>query len=268
MRWNLSSRARLVSGSDAIVISIPKSGRTWVRAFLGAYYSARAGEPMTLEPENFGAPDVPRVVYTHDLFEHRTKGSAWDRLRGKYLVPARELRRVPILLLARDPRDAFVSLYVQMTRRTKETPEALKRKSIGELLRDPAFGIASMIDVMNFWLRELAPLPAFTLLRYETLRSDPARNFREVLTALGEHVPSPTAYAAALAFSDFDNMKKLEAAGAFESKILRAGDVADPESFKVRRGKIGGHREYLSADEAAYACDAMKSLDERFGYTP
>jgi len=30
---------------------------------------------------------------------------------------------------------AFVSLPVQLTRRTKETPDELKRKSAGELLR-------------------------------------------------------------------------------------------------------------------------------------
>jgi hypothetical protein len=60
----------------------------------------------------------------------------------------------------------------------------------------------------------------------------------------------------------------LEAAGAFDSKILRPGDVRDPESFKVRRGKIGGYREYLSSDDQAYAADAMAKLDPRFGYDP
>src|ERR1700710_1888922 len=107
LRWNFSSRSRLLSGGDGIVVSIPKSGRTWVRAFLGAYYSGRAGREMTLDPERYGEPEVPRVIYTHDLFEHRTKGSVWDRLRGKYLIPPREFRRARIILLVRDPRDAF-----------------------------------------------------------------------------------------------------------------------------------------------------------------
>ena len=268
IRWNVSSRARLLSGGDAIVVSIPKSGRTWLRAFLGAYYSARLGKKMALDPERYGDRSVPRVIYTHDLFEHRTKGSSWDRARGKYLVPTAELRRARIILLARDPRDAFVSLFVQLTRRTKETPGELKRKTIGDLLRDPAFGIVSMIDVMNLWLREFSPLPGFSLFRYETLRQAPAENFRTLLTALGETSPQPDAYQHALAFSEFGNMKNLEAAGAFESKILRAGDAHDPESFKVRRGKIGGYQEYLSEEEQSYARTAMRTLDARFGYTP
>lgn len=53
LRWNFSSRARELSGGDAIVISIPKSGRTWVRTFLCAYFCERHGRPFTLEPEQY-----------------------------------------------------------------------------------------------------------------------------------------------------------------------------------------------------------------------
>ena len=58
----------------------------------------------------------------------------------------------------------------------------------------------------------------------------------------------------------------MEAAGAFDSKILRPGDVRDPESFKVRRGKVGGYREYLSVEDQEYALAALTKLDPRFGY--
>jgi len=42
--------------------------------------------------------------------------------------------------------------------------------------------------------------------------------------------------------------------------------VRDPESFKVRRGKVGGYREYLSPEDLDYAADALRELDARFGY--
>jgi hypothetical protein len=42
--------------------------------------------------------------------------------------------------------------------------------------------------------------------------------------------------------------------------------VRDPESFKVRRGKIGGYREYLSAKDQLYAASALTKLDSRFGF--
>jgi hypothetical protein len=42
--------------------------------------------------------------------------------------------------------------------------------------------------------------------------------------------------------------------------------VTDPESFKVRRGKIGGYREYLSDEDQRYAVEALTRLHPRFGY--
>jgi hypothetical protein len=239
-----------------------------VRTFLAAYYCKREGLEMTLEPEKYGRPNIPRVIYSHDLFEHRTKGGFWDRLRGKYLIPARELDRMRTILLVRDPRDAFVSLYVQLTRRTRETPEQLKQQSVSTLLRDPRHGIGSMVETMNAWLSELSGRRQFALVKYESLRSDPETHFRPLLAHLGETDPDPTAYAHALGFSEFGNMQKLEAAGAFQSKILQAGDVRDPESFKVRRGKVGGFSDYLSPADQAYAAEAIRALHPDFGYAP
>ena len=239
-----------------------------MRAFLAAYYCKREGLEMTLEPERYGRPGIPRVIYSHDLFEHRTKGGFWDRLRGKYLIPARELDRMRTILLVRDPRDAFVSLYVQLTRRTRETPEELKQKSVSTLLRDRRHGVRSMVETMNAWWLELSGRPNFALVKYESLRSVPETHFRALLAHLGESEPAPEAFAHALEFSEFGNMQKLEAAGAFRSKILQAGDVRDVESFKVRRGKIGGYTDYLSAEEQAYAAEAMRALRPEFGYSP
>ena len=190
----------------------------------------------------------------------------WDRLRGKYLVPSRELRRASIILLARDPRDCFVSLYVQITRRDPGAPAELKRETISELLRDERFGIRAIIGTMNRWLNEFAGRGDFTIVRYESLRASPSEGFRALLAALGEKSPDMSILEEALEFSRFDNMQQMEAAGAFTSKILQAGDVRDPESFKVRRGKIGGYEEYLSAEDRNYAAAALRTLDPRFGY--
>jgi hypothetical protein len=267
-RLNLSSRARTLSRGDAIVISIPKSGRTWVRTFFCAYFCTRVGRPFTLEPEKYETSGIPRIIYSHDLFEQRTKADLWDRVRGKYLIPAGEIRRGPVILLVRDPRDAFVSHYVQLVRRSADTPNELKQKSASDLLRDRAFGIDAIVDTMNRWLAEFSGHENFALVRYEALRAEPEKTFRELLAAIGEKSPSQEALAHALAFSEFENMKKMEAAGAFDSKILMPGDAKDPESFKVRRGKIGGYREYLSNEDQRYAAAVMERLDPRFDYSP
>jgi hypothetical protein len=265
-RWNLSSRAGALSGADLLVISIPKSGRTWLRAFLCAYFCKLRGYDFALQPEQYEDAAIPRVIYSHDLFEHRTKGSVWDRLRGKYLVPATELGRAKILLLARDPRDTFVSLYLQITRRDPGTRDRFAQQSISEVLRDRRFGIASIVATMNEWLQEFSSRPDFSLLRYESLRAEPAEHFHQILALLGEADANRSIFEVALEFSDFQNMQRLEAAGAFDSKILRARDVADLESFKVRRGKVGGYSDYLLPQDRQYAASVMKKLDQRFGY--
>jgi hypothetical protein len=268
-RWtrrNFSSRATELSGGAAIIVSVPKSGRTWLRAFLCAYFCKRFGIEFTLRPERYFQPGIPRLIFSHDLFEHRTKGDLWDRLRGKYLVPRRELSRAKIILLARDPRDCFVSLYLQITRRDPHASAELRQKNVSQMLRDRSFGVRAIVSTMNDWIEEFSGRDNFTLIRYEALRASPAEHFRDLLTMLGESTPDMTMFQDALEFSRFENMQKLEAAGAFDSKILHPGDVRDPESFKVRRGKVGGYREYLSVEDQKYAADALANLDVRFGY--
>jgi hypothetical protein len=142
----------------------------------------------------------------------------------------------------------------------------LKQKSVGDLLRDRGFGLRSIVQTMNGWLREFSARADFALVRYESLRAAPEENFRKLLAAIGEPHPGDAAFSHALAFSDFDNMRKLEAAGAFDSKILQPGDASDPESFKVRRGKVGGYSDYLEGADMAYVAEVMRELDPRFGY--
>ena len=268
-RWtrrNFSSRAGALSGGEVIILSVPKSGRTWVRAFLCAYFCKRHGLEFTLQPGRYDRPGFPRIVFSHDLFEHRTKGDLWDRLRGKYLVPRRELRRAKIILLVRDPRDCFVSLYLQLTRRDPNAAAEFEKKTVSDVLRDRRFGVRAIINTMNDWLAEFSGRNNFALLRYESLRASPAEHFRDLLALLGESEPEMPIFQDALEFSRFENMQKLEAAGVFDSKILHPGDVRDPESFKVRRGKVGGYREYLAAEDQEYAADALRKLDPQFGY--
>jgi hypothetical protein len=268
-RWarrNFSSRARELSGGDAIVISIPNSGRTWVRTFLCAYVCARYEHPFSLHPETYHDSRIPRIIYTHDLYEHYTKTRWWERVRGKFLVPPREVKRARIILLARDPRDAFVSHYIEMIRRTSETADELKSRAVGDVLRDPIFGIALMIQTMNEWLKEFARRPNCILVRYEDLHLSPNEQFRRVLAAVGETDPQKRHFENALEFSRFGNMRKMEASLEYDRQLLQPSDVNDPESYKVRRGKIGGYVDYLEPSDIEYADQAMAALDRRFGY--
>ena len=94
------------------------------------------------------------------------------------------------------------------------------------MLRDEKFGMRAIINAMNDWLNEFSQRDNFTLVRYEALRASPAEHFRDLLAVLGESSPDANIFQEALEFSRFENMQKLEAAGAFDSNILHPGRCA------------------------------------------
>jgi hypothetical protein len=63
--------------------------------------------------------------------------------------------------------------------------------------------------------------------------------------------PSRSVLEGAVEFSRFDNMRKIEAKG-FARPELDRRDPGDAESYKARKGKVGGYREYLSAGDVDY----------------
>ena len=134
------------------------------------------------------------------------------------------------------------------------------------MLRDERFGIGAMVKTMNDWLHEFRDRSNFALLRYEMIRSAAVESFHQLLEWLGETEPETSVLEQAVEFSRFENMQKMEATGAFDSKILRPGDASDVESFKVRRGKVGGFEDYLCVEDQQYAAAAMQNLNSQFGY--
>ncbi|HWP56356.1 MAG TPA: sulfotransferase domain-containing protein [Candidatus Acidoferrales bacterium] len=260
-RRNLSSAARRYLEADAIVVSIPKSGRTWLRVFLQAYFCALEGIPFIFDKYKLPNGKIQRLVYTHDLWRHLASAGFADRLRGKHLIPRKAVETKPIILMARDPRDVMVSLYFQWTRRAHAY-----RGAISEMIRDRRLGIWPVVNIMNTWMVEWGSRRDFKLVRYEDCREDTEKEFRDVLLFLGVDKVDVAAMRQAIEFCSFENMRAMEAAGRFETKILKPGDVNDPESFKVRRGIVGGYRRYLEPGDVEYLKQAISALDPRFGY--
>ena len=265
-RWNFSRHAATFRAADAFVVSIQKSGRTWVRVFLTAYFAERA--------KSQAGAATPRLVYTHDLWEHRAKERLGERLRGKWLIPRVEALGKPILLVARDPRDVLVSLFFHLRKRS-----ATFQGDLPALLRHPVFGIERVVTIMNRWLDEWRDHPRLHLLRYEDARHDPVTVFADALRFLRpEDTLDTDALRRAVDIASFENMRRLEAGdarapgselvGDLNKEALRPKDAADPDSFKVRRGKVGGYADYLSRADVEYLDRALERLDPRYGYGP
>jgi hypothetical protein len=256
---------RLTLAADWIVLSRAKSGRTWLRAMLSRLYQARHGldAHQLLEYDNFHrqAPEIPVVAMTH--------GHYLDELARQPRHGA-DLRAKPVVFLVRDPRDVAVSEYFQSTRRAsgykRELYQVEDAGSMFDFLMCAPLGLPAICDYLNHWHRELASWSRVHRLRYESLRADPEGEMGRLCAFLNEDF-GPEAIADAVAFADFDALKRKERENYFNNSRLQARDVEDPDSYKVRRGKVGGYRDYFN-DEQAARIDAFlaERLDPELGY--
>jgi len=242
--------------TDAYVVSFPKSGRTWFRTMLGTalqlQFGTRTVDPTSVHLMWMFDPNVPRLLFTHDVNAHlnHVDSISWDghRYRSKKTI-----------LLVRDPRDTIVSLYFEMTKRV-----GAYDGPIDAFIRQDAGGIASLVAFLNSWIRNLHRVRASLLLTYEDLHRQPHTAVRTALDFIGARDVSDENIAEAIRLSSFEAMRRMERAGAVQHVRLRPANVDDPQSYKVRSGKIGGYREVLSPQDCAFLDDYIAAhLDAR-----
>jgi hypothetical protein len=69
-------------------------------------------------------------------------------------------------------------------------------------------------------------------------------------------------------WASFDNLRKLEVSGFFKQGGMRLRNRDDETTFKVRRGKVGGFRDYFTPEQVAELEEIVATrLSPRFGYT-
>jgi hypothetical protein len=260
--WNLTRKRDRFREADVVVLSLGKSGRTWLRVMLHQALSLELEipfDPIRLEPGTSGAP---RIAYSHELATHLRDASLAHQLVGKSILPRSISDRKRIVLLARDPRDVVISSYFHKKERSRKTDCSLEA-----FLRHPRWGIEGLVEILNLWRRRFATHPRCHWLSYEGLQVDPQGELLRLTGAIGAPV-RPEVARAAVEAARFDKMKAAEAAGTFENMRLRPGDPSRPDSFKVRRGRVGGYREDLGPESIAYVDAAVARLDPFYGYGP
>jgi hypothetical protein len=127
-------------------------------------------------------------------------------------------------------------------------------------------GLPEIVGYLNSWARRFANRPEVKIVAYESLRAQPEPVLSEICEYLGFDF-SPEEIKAAVAFGAFDNMKELERTRFFRSNRLAPKDPDDPDSYKVRRAKVGGYRDYFDDDEVETMEDYVRTeLSPLFGY--
>jgi hypothetical protein len=138
--------------------------------------------------------------------------------------------------------------------------------SMWKFVRHSDIGLPFLIDYLNTWMLNFSGLERAVMIRYEELRAQPAENLRQI-GALMDPPFSDAEIEEAVSFGSFENLRKLEMEGHFRHGGLNLRNANDPETYKVRRGKVGGYRDYFEPEQVAELEELVSSrLDPRLGY--
>lgn len=262
--------SRNLAQADYAVVSHGKSGRTWISVMLSRFFQLRYGLPerSLLIFDNLHRKNraIPKILFTHDNYIRDYLGN------GTSKSPFYE---TPTALLVRNPADVAVSQYFQWRHRMLPHKKVLNgypahgaEVAIFDFVMREEQGLKRVIGFMNEWARELPTLRNKLIIRYEDMRARPQAELRRLLTWM-ELNPTDAEIDQSVEFAAFDNLRKLEQKRVFwwSGTRMVPGQKDNPDSFKVRRAKVGGYRDYFDDDQVRQIDDYVRThLDPMFGY--
>jgi hypothetical protein len=250
--------------------SYPKSGNTWVRAFLHNYlrqptapHDINRLHEMTLgesDAVHFAVHD-PRPASRYSIEEvqalrprvHRDFMSAYpDLVFVKTHNASLVVHGVPLvtpevtagaIYVVRDPRDIAVSYARHLGRPVDEVISLMAdpQAAIGGDDAHVYEGLGSWSIHVHFWTRR--PNPRLHVMRFEDMIEEPERAFGDLVRFLGQE-PPPARLATAIAFSSLEVLRAQEQGGGFVER------PAGTSAF-FGSGRPGVWRDALTAAQAA-----------------
>lgn len=247
--------------SDFFLISFPKCGRTWLRLMIGrvfqTHFSLNDANLLDLGQLAQFHPNIPKISVIHDDYPQWKKPDDLTASKAEY-------KDKQAIFLVRDPRDVLVSSYFQKTKRRQAY-----QGSLSDYLHEEVGSFKAILRFYNIWAENRSVPQRFLLVRYEDIHADPCKELRRVIDFLGLPKVEDGIIAEAAQYASFENMRKMEEENAFNIGRLSPADRTDPESYKTRKGKVGGFTDYLNAAEIEYLNRTMaETLSDFYGYKP
>ncbi len=238
--------------ADCVIVSFGKSGRTWLRVLLSRFYQVRHGlsERHLIGFDNLNSRNaaIPRIFFTHDNYLKDYTGHIEDK---------RDYYGKKVILLARNPLDTTVSQFFQWKFRMRPGKKSLNaypehgaEVELFPFMTDPSAGLPKVIDWLNLWAQEAPKCKDFLLVRYEDMRADTAGTLSKIVEFIGTPGTAEQLQAA-VDFASVENMRSMELKRTFwlSGSRMVAKDKDNPNSFKVRKAKVGGYRDYFNDAE-------------------
>ncbi len=268
-------------GKIVWLASYPKSGNTWLRAFLHNYI-VNAQTPHSINSlVDFSVAECAGAFYGPDhaalrdeqvqrlrpaVHAQLTKLHA-DLVFVKTHNANRAMHGTPLctpavsagaVYIVRDPRDVALS-YAAFANKTVD--------EIIDFMADPraanATDASQVFELLGSWSDHAISWVAAQkrlLVRYEDLLAEPARYFARIIKFLGTGEVEAGRLERAIAFSSFDTLAGQEAEGGYRA----AGGT---KNF-FRAGKAGQWRERLTPAQAQKIEAAHGEVMQKFGYQP
>jgi hypothetical protein len=256
--------------ADGVIVSFGKSGRTWLRVMLSRFYQVKygIGERHLIGFDNLHKKNraIPKLFFTHDNYLKDYTGNRDSKA---------DFYDKKVVLLIRNPLDVAVSQFFQWKYRMRPGKKALNQYpehgsdiEIYDFLMDPDAGLAKIIDYLNLWASEAGKIKDLLIVRYEDMRSNTGEVLEKIVTFLGTPGDQDQIQEA-VRFASVENMRNMETKRTFwlSGSRMVAKDKSNPNSFKVRKAKVGGYRDYFD-DRQIQTLNQLVAdrLDSIFGY--
>ena len=256
--------------ADGVIVSFGKSGRTWLRVMLSRFYQVKygIGERHLIGFDNLHKKNraIPKLFFTHDNYLKDYTGNRDSKA---------DFYDKKVVLLIRNPLDVAVSQFFQWKYRMRPGKKALNRYpehgsdiEIYDFLMDPDAGLTKIIDYLNLWASEAGKIKDLLIVRYEDMRSNTGEVLEKIVTFLGTPGEQDQIQEA-VRFASVENMRNMETKRTFwlSGSRMVAKDKSNPNSYKVRKAKVGGYRDYFD-DQQIQTLNQLVAdrLDSVFGY--
>ena len=253
---------------DTILVSYPKSGRTWLRMMLA----------KILKDTGVDIDKNEMILCTHKNYNDVVRDYGKDK---------------KIIFLIRDPGDVVVSqfreLEIAQPWQLNKAPTISRfiREGSGDILGMPQFkdgvrraGINALLSYMNEWFSDLKNVNESKIITYEEMKEDAFSILKEVVEFMGygcddEDIKNAVEYAS------FSNMRKVEEDSINENNTgredfihkLKKHEKRDNKNLlrkykgnfgkgkqasRVRQGKVRGYVNELGKDDVLYINDTKK----------